>query len=309
MKVALFGGTGFVGGYLVRALLESGHEPSVLVRPGSENKLVENGRCRVTSGDIADEQAIAATLQDCDAAIYNIGILRAFPRRGITFEALHFEGACRVIDAAKRLGVRRFLMMSANGVKSPGTPYQDTKYRADEHLASSGLDWTIFRPSVIFGDSGGMQEISHQLYSELVKPPVPAPAFHNGLSPRGNGVVMSPVSIRDVADAFGAALQNSETIGKTYDLGGPEALTWEEMIKRVAEAAGKKKIILPMPIGLMKIAATLFDWLPFFPATRDQLQMLSEGNVADPAPLESLIDRPAAGFSADNLSYLRDRDY
>lgn len=309
MKVALFGATGFVGGYLVRALLEAGHEPSVLVRPGSENKLVERDRCRVTSGDIADAQAIDATLQDCRATIYNIGILKAFPRRGITFEALHFEGACRVIDAAKRLGVRRFLMMSANGVKSPGTPYQDTKFRADEYLASSGLDWTIFRPSVIFGDSRGMQEFSNQLYNELVKPPVPAPAFHNGVSPKGNGVVMSPVNIHDVADAVVTALQNSETIGKTYELGGPEVLTWEDLVKRVAEGAGKKKSVLPMPIGLMKFAATLFDWLPFFPATRDQLTMLAEGNVADRAALESLIGRPAAAFSAENLSYLRNRDY
>jgi NADH dehydrogenase len=309
MKVALFGSTGFVGGYLVRALLEAGHEPCVLVRPGSETRLVESGRCRVTSGDIADGQAIEATLQDCDAAIYNIGILKAFPRRGITFEALHFDGACRVIDAAKRLGTRRFLMMSANGVKSPGTPYQDTKFRADEYLASSGLDWTIFRPSVIFGDSRGMQEISNQLYNELVRPPVPAPAFHNGVSPGGNGVVMSPVCIHDVADAFVATLRNSETIGKTYELGGPEVLTWEDMVRRVAEGAGRKKIVLPMPIGLMKFAATLFDWLPFFPATRDQLTMLAEGNVADPAALELLIGRPAAAFSAENLSYLRNRDY
>ena len=305
----MFGGTGFVGGYLVRALLEAGHELSVLVRPGSEQKLVASDRCRVTMGDIADSEAMATALQGCDAAIYNIGILRAFPRRGITFEALHFEGACRVVDAAKELGVRRFLMMSANGVKRGGTPYQDTKFRADEYVISSGLDWTIFRPSVIFGDSGGTQEISHQLFSELVMPPVPAPAFHNGAIPKGNGVVMSPVSIDDVADAFVAALQGAETIGKTYELGGPEVLTWEVMVRRVAEAAGKSKVVLPMPIGLMKFAATLFDWLPFFPATRDQLAMLAEGNVADPAALESLIGRKAARFSADNLSYLGSRDY
>ena len=88
--------------------------------------------------------------------------------------------------------------MSANGVKSPGTAYQETKFRAEELLRASGLQWTVFRPSIIFGDSGGLQEITHQLYSELVEPPLPAPYFP--------GVAMSPVSIFDVADAFVGAL-------------------------------------------------------------------------------------------------------
>jgi NADH dehydrogenase len=305
MRIALFGGTGFVGGHLLRALLEAGHEPSVLVRPGSEKKLMESGRCNIAIGDISSREAITATLQGCDAAIYNVGILKAFPRQGITFEALHYDGARSVVDASQQLGVSRFLMMSANGVKCPGTPYQETKFRADEYLMASNLEWTVFRPSVIFGDSNGMQEITNQLYRELVRPPVPAPAFHTGWLPKGNGVVMSPVHIDDVADAFVGALTNPDTIGQVYELGGPEILTWEQMVRRVAEAAGKKKMMLPMPVGFMKFGATLFDWLPFFPATRDQLTMLAEGNTADPAITEMLIGRPPAEFSAENLSYLR----
>lgn len=297
MRVALFGATGFVGNYLVRALVGTGHEPSVLVRPGSEKKLAEAGRCRVARGDIAAEKAIRETLDGCDAVIYNIGLLKEFPRRGITFEEAHFGGVKRVVEAAQDLGVKRFVLMSANGVKSPGTPYQETKFRAEELLRSSGLDWTIFQPSVIFGDSGGTQEITHQLYSELVKPPVPAVAFP--------GVEMSPVFIGDVVDAFVKALADADTIGKTYPLGGPEVLSWKEMVQRVANASGRDKWFVTMPIGLMKLGATLFDWLPFFPATRDQLTMLEEGNTADPAILESLTGRPAAAFNAENLSYLR----
>ena len=297
MRVAIFGATGFVGNYLVRAMLAADHEPSVLVRPGSENKLDAADRCRTTSGDIGSREAIRATLDGCDAVIYNIGLLKEFPRRGITFEEAHFAGVERVIAAARELGVQRFLLMSANGVKSPGTPYQETKFRAEELLKGTDLDWTVFRPSVIFGDSGGSQEITHQLYTELVKPPVPAVAFP--------GVEMSPVFIGDVVDAFVNALSNPETTGKTYALGGPEILTWKEMVQRVARAAGRDKWFVSMPLGLMKIGATLFDWLPFFPATRDQLTMLEEGNTADPAILESLIGRPPAPFDAVNLEYLR----
>lgn len=299
MRVAIFGATGFVGNYLVRALLAAGHELSVLVRPGSESKLVEPDQCRTTSGDIGSEQAIRTTLDGCAAVIYNIGLLKEFPRRGITFEEAHFAGVKRVVEAAQDLGVKRFLLMSANGVKSPGTPYQETKFRAEQLLRSSDTDWTIFQPSVIFGDSGGRQEFSHQLYTELVKPPVPAVAFP--------GVAMSPVFIGDVVDAFVKALSDPDTIGKTYPLGGPEVLSWEAMVRRVAAAAGRDKWFVTMPLGLMKIGATFFDWLPFFPATRDQLTMLEEGNTADPAILESLTGRPAAAFDTEHLGYLAKR--
>jgi uncharacterized protein YbjT (DUF2867 family) len=305
MKIALFGGTGFVGGYMVRTLLAAGHEPSVLVRLGSENKLAESERCRTTTGDISSGGAIGATLQGCDAAIYNIGLLKEYRRKGITFEEAHFGGVRRVVDAAERNGVRRFLLMSANGVKSPGTPYQETKHRAEELVRNSSLDWTIFRPSVIFGDSSGQQEISHQLHVEIVRPPIPAPAFRSGWGKKNNSVVMSPVSVTDVADAFINALSNDDTIGRTIVLGGPEVLTWEDMIVRVAEAAGRRKTLLPVHIGLMKFAARLFDWMPIFPATRDQLTMLAEGNAAEPDELEALNGRPPAPFTTENLDYLR----
>ena len=101
MRVALFGGTGFVGSYLIDTLLDAGHNPSVLVRPGSEHKVRQVGRCRLTQGDIASERAIKTVLKDCDAIIYNIGILRENRRLGITFEELHYAAVERVANAAK----------------------------------------------------------------------------------------------------------------------------------------------------------------------------------------------------------------
>lgn len=305
MQIALFGGTGFVGNYIVDALTAAGHEPSLLVRASSLHKLRRADNCRITQGDISSEDAIATTLSGCDALIYNIGILKEVRKHGITFEELQFRGVARVADAAKRQGVARMLLMSANGVKRPGTSYQETKYRAEELVSNSGLQHTIFRPSVIFGDSHGLQEISSQLYNDLVKPPIPAVGFHTGWNPKGNGVVLSPVHIRDVADAFVAALTNDATIGKTYVLGGPEVLTWTQMIERIATTVGRDKWVLPMPIGVMKFGAMLFDWLPFFPATHEQLTMLAEGNAADPDDIESLIGRPPLPFVPENLAYLR----
>jgi len=303
MRVAIIGGTGFVGGYIVEALLAAGHEPAVLVREGSEDKLGNADRCHLVHGDLSSGDAIRKTLESADAVIYNVGILREDAAQGITFEKLQYEGVVRTIDAARQAGIRRFILMSANGVRADGTPYQATKYRAEEALRESGLDYTIFRPSVIFGDPRGKMEFASQLYRDMVRPPLPAVGFHTGLLDRGD-VEMSPVYVEDVADAFVAAIADPETVGETYALGGPEILSWTEMLERIAKAAGKDKIILPMPIALMRLGATLFDWLPFFPVTRDQLDMLAEGNTADPAVLEQRIGRTPRAFTPEALAYL-----
>ncbi|MDH5621765.1 MAG: NAD(P)H-binding protein [Gammaproteobacteria bacterium] len=299
MQVAIIGGTGFVGSYLTDGLLSAGHSVSMLVRRGSESKLRSAERVRTVTGDIADSASIRRLLEGCDAVIYNVGILREVKRTGNTYEATQYQGVVNTVNAALEVGVRRLLLMSANGVKVPGTPYQETKCRAEAFALESGLDVTVFRPSVIFGDPRGTMEFATQLFREMVRPPVPSVNFVTG-----GGVVMSPIHVKDVADAFLAALEKDECIGKTYVLGGPEALSWKQMVSRIAQAAGREKWFLPMPMGLMRIGATLFDWLPFFPVTRDQLTMLEEGNVADPAVVKNLIGREPRAFDAGSLQYL-----
>lgn len=304
MHVALFGGSGFVGSYLIDHLLEAGHAVSLLVRPGSEQKVVQAEACRLVAGDLGSRQAIDETVAGCDAVIYNVGILREIASRGITFEELHYRTLVRIAESGKSHGISRFLLMSANGVKPQGTAYQETKYRAEEYLKKAGTEFTIFRPSVIFGDPRGKMEIATQLYRDMVRPPVPAIGFHTCFSPGKGQVMMSPVHVAAVAQAFLVALGNPATIGKTYTLGGPETLSWSEMIQRVARAIGRNKLVLPMPIGVMKLAATLLDWLPVFPVTRDQLTMLGEGNAAASADLESLIGSAGPAFQPENLRYL-----
>lgn len=305
MRVAIFGGSGFVGSFLVDALIAAGHEPSLMVRLGSERKVRQAERCRLVAGNLSSTTAIDATLENCDAVIYSVGILKESPKQGITFEELQYNGVVRVAESAKTRGISRFLLMSANGAKSTGTPYQETKFRAEEHVRASGFDVTIFRPSVIFGEPRGRMEIGTQLYAEMISPPIPAVGFFTGWRPYRGAVAMSPVHVEDVAQAFLTALRESSTIGKTYVLGGPEVLSWAEMLRRIARTVGRKKWILPMPIGIMKLAAALLDWLPFFPVTRDQLTMLAEGNTADPAALAQLIGRQPKAFNEAHLAYLR----
>ena len=306
MKVAVIGATGFVGSHIVDSLEQAQHQVSLLVRPGSEDKIPAGDHFRVTKGDVDSADALDATLSGCDAVIYCIGILREFPKQSVTFEALQYEGVVRTVDSARRCAVGRFLLMSANGVRVNGTSYQSTKFRAEEHVLASGLDATIFQPSVIFGNPHGRMEIATQLCRDMVQVPYPAVGFFSGISPRDGAVKMSPVHVQDVARAFSAALDDPSTIGRTFALGGPEEVTWTGMIRTISATVGRRKWILPYPIALMKAAATLFDWLPVFPVTRDQLTMLAEGNTADCADLELLIGQSARRFEPGNLDYLRD---
>lgn len=303
MRVAVIGGTGFIGSYLIDSLLRHNHGPSLLVRPGSDDKVRSPNSCRIVHGDLADERALISTLFDCAAVIFNVGILREQPDKGITFEEVQLRSVRRVIEAAKTCGIRRFLLMSANGIREDGTPYQRTKFLAEEALKASGLQYTIFRPSLVFGDPRGRMEIGTQLKQDVVNLPIPAAGFQTGLF--GGAVEMSPVHVRDVADAFVASLGETETVGKTFTLGGPEDLTWGELVKRVAAASGKSKWVVPAPIPLVKIPVFLLQWLPNFPVTTDQLSMLADGNTAASTELEGLIKRQPEAFSIDNLAYLR----
>ena len=304
MQIAMFGGTGFVGSHIVDALLTQGHSVQLLVRAGSEPKIPRPDSCVTVTGDLASDLAIADTLRDCSAVIYSVGILDEVPSRGITFEALQYEGAVKVAGAAKAAGITRFLLMSANGVRAGGTPYQDTKFRAEQFAREQNLDYTIFRPSVIFGDPRGRMEFATQLCKDMVRPPLPAIDFRAHWSPASPSVRMSPVHVTDVADAFVEALAAPRTIGQTYELGGPEELNWNSIIHRIAAAIGRKKLIIPMPVPLMKVFAQAFGWIPGFPVTKDQLTMLAENNTAGHTELETLIGRKAASFDKGSLAYL-----
>ena len=305
MRVTIIGGTGFVGGYLVDALITAGHKPRLLVRPGSESKVTRASECELVAGSLSDGRAIEQAVDKSDAVIYNAGILRESPRQGVTFDQIHYAGVVDVVDQMIRAGIERLLLMSANGIHPPKTPYQETKCRAEEYVKRSGLAYTIFRPSVIFGDPRGKMEIATQLYEDMIRMPLPAVGFHTGLKASTGQIMMSPVFVQDVADAFVRTLENSDSFAEEYALGGPQQISWTGMLECIASAVGKRKLILPTPISLMKIAAALLDWIPAFPATRDQLTMLADGNTASADALRALIDREPVKFNPESLAYLR----
>lgn len=305
MRVALIGGTGFIGGYIIDRLLDAGHEPAVLVRAGSESKLRAADRCRRVSGDLLDRDALARLMSGADAAIFLVGILRERPSKGITFEAIQYDGARRAIDVAVEQHVGRFLLQSANGARADGTPYQRTKFEAERYLERSALEGTVFRPSIVFGDPRGTTEFCTQLRDQMVRPPLPAASFFDGLSPTEGAAVMSPVHVEDVAAAFVGALEDHGMAGKTYPLGGPEVLTWPDVIRRIAAACGRRKWIVPVPAPLVRLGAFFLDRFPWFPVTRDQLTMLMQGNVVEDREAFERLGIEPQRMSPETLAYLR----
>ena len=307
MKVALFGGTGFVGSYLLDCLISNDYLPQVLVRPGSKNKIRSD--CNIIHGDIADLNAVEKTINGSDVIIYNIGIIRDFPRSGIIFHDLHVKGLVKCMEIAEKLNVKRFILMSANGVKENGTMYQHTKFLADELLQKSNLCWTIFRPSLIFGDprSDFRPEFCTQLKKDMLSLPFPAPLFYEGLLPLNAGTFsMSPIHVENVAEFFVKAINRKESYNKVYDLGGVDEFSWKQIIHLIALASNKNTLKMPAPIMLIKIIAFFLDEFSWFPVTRDQLKMLMEGNIVKEHFFNEFEIIPKY-FDLNNLHYLNKR--
>ena len=308
MKIAVFGGTGFVGSYIIDNLIESQYTPRILVREQSKKKIISADKCDVVIGDIFDEEAIREVISGVDAVIYTIGLIREFPSLGVTFEKLHFEGAVKCMDLTSEAGVKRFILMSANGVCPDGTGYQKTKWMSEQYLKNTDLDWTIFRPSTIFGNprGEGRPEFFTQLKSDLIDLPLPAPLFHQGLLPFNAGsFLMSPIHIKDVAQFFVKSIKEEKYYGQVFELGN-ENHTWKEMLKMLTTALNKNKLMIPAPIGPVMAVASVLDRFSWFPATKDQLTMLAEGNTCDSSKLFADFEIEPTPLNPDNLSYLAD---
>lgn len=301
MRVFVTGLTGFVGSFVGRALLEAGHEVVALVRLGSEPKLGDlEQRVTIAHGDVSQVRSLEAGMAGCDAVINLVGIIKEVPGKGVTFEKLHWEAARNLVEAAKAQGVQRFLQLSANGVKPEGTGYQVTKHRAEEYLKVSGLAWTIFRPSVVFGEPHGRMNFVTELAAPMRFAPA-FPIFGEGDFP------MQPVAGGDLALALTRALTTPETIGKTYCVGGARTLTYKEVAGTIARALGREHMpLVSVPLPFVQMGVSLGEHMPHFPLTRDQLAMLVEGNAcADMAWAEELGITPQA-FTVEALRFLKE---
>ncbi len=306
MKVALFGGTGFVGSYIIDELLSHKYSPKLLVRESSEKKLLKASKCEIIVGDLTNKAAMAKLIKSADVVIYSIGLVREFPHKGITFQETQFDGVKDSVDLAKEYGIKRYILVSANGAKLDGTKYQSTKYLAEEYLKHSDLEWTIFRPSLCFGDprGGGRPEFCSQLKKDMLKLPIPSPNFHSGLLPLNAGkFALSPIHIKNVAEFVVKSIELENSKKKTYLLGG-EAYYWPDLVKTMAASYGKKKWMIPAPAIGAKMLAFFFERFAWFPITRDQVTMLIESNVCDSKEHFESFEIEPIPYNTETLSYL-----
>ena len=318
MKVAIIGGTGFVGSYIIDELISKKITPRVLVRNGSENKLLQPDKTECIFGDIENKSSIKETLEGCSAVIYLIALIREFPAENLTNDRLQYAGVKKVVEVCEEIGLKRFILMSALGVNKnrKTSQYMISKYKAEEVMENSSLDWSIIRPSSLFGDprGGGRPEFCLMLNKQLLNLipfpkflPFPAPSFFKGLNLFKSGLfALSMIHAKDVATVFVSSIEDQDMIKKTIEIGGSEEVSWNRIITTIAKVTGQKVFMLPTPFFIVSFIASLLDRFSWFPAGQDQLNDLILGNTCDSTSILKKYNFNPIKFNAESISYIKE---
>ena len=288
MRVLVTGATGFVGLEILSQLHQQGHSIRILARnPQSPRvrQLVSSFSAEVHPGDVLNAATLAGAANNTVAVVHLVGIISEVGQ--CTFENVHTRGTQNMVAAAQQAGVGRYIHMSALGTRpNAASRYHQTKWAAEELVRHSALEFTIFRPSLIYGP--GDQFIN--LFAKIIRrsPIVPLLASRRAR--------FQPVPVEAVATAFAKSLLEPKSVGQTYALCGPEALTLSDIVDRIQDVLGKRRLKLRLPLGLARCQAACLEF--FFqrllhappPLNRDQLLMLQEDNIGDPQPANDLFD-------------------
>ncbi len=286
--ILVTGGSGFVGPHVVHALRAADLQVRCLVRDPTRSGALERWGCEVVRGDVTDAASVRRAVEGCDTVVHLVAILAGTPE---DFERVMIGGGRNVVEAARAEGVGRFVLMSALGTGEETkdlVPYYHAKWRVEQAVQESGIDHTIFRPSFIFGSDGGILPTLLRLVRWSPVTPI-----------MGDGRQRSqPIWVEDVAAFFARSLELEEARNRTFELGGPEAVTWNQLYERIRHVLGKRRATVHLPIALMRKQAALLERLPRPPLTRDQLTMLQgPDNVCDMRPALATFELPLVGLS------------
>lgn len=275
-RLVILGGTGFVGRHLVPRLVRDGHAITVLTRNRDRKReLAVLPRVRLVNADVHDAATLSRQLAGADAAINLVGILNE--RRGESFRKVHVELTQSLVAACRERGVPRLLQMSSLRAGEGDSGYLRSRGEAEERVQSSPLAWTIFRPSVVFGAGDGL----FFRFASLLKiaPVLPLARAH---------AKFQPVFVGDVAEAFARAIAHPHTVGHVYELGGPRTIELGELVRWTARMTGRRRLVLPLPDALGYVQATVGEWLPGKPISRDNFRSLTLDSVAHDDGLAAL---------------------
>ena len=294
MTVMVTGATGFLGRRVVQALLDRGKDVRCLVRSPGAEAMFDLDRVDVHYGSVTDPASLRAAFYDLEEVVHLVAVIQE--RGGATFVRINVEGTRNVLEAAKDAGVRRFVHLSAIGAQeNPAMRYLYSKWVAEQLVFSSGIPYTILRPSLLFGEG---DEFMNAL-AGLVRTMPLVPVIGNGKNE------FQPVSVDDVARCTANAVDNPRLRNRRVEIGGPQRLTYDQIVDQVAFTMGVRRWKLHVPVALMRFPVWLTEKLfskP--PVTKDQLAMLRVPNYPESDTIPGIF-----GFSPKqvngNITYVR----
>jgi uncharacterized protein YbjT (DUF2867 family) len=279
MTVLVTGGTGFIGPHVIHALRAREVPVRALVRdPAKAGKLSAWG-VELVRGDVTDRAALRTAVAGVDVVVHLVSIITGRPQ---DFERVMAQGTRDLVAAAQEAGVRRIVLASALGLdeqSKDAVPYYRAKWEMERAVRESGLEHVIFRPSFMFGKDGGALPTFVRLARFAPVTPVVGPGTQR----------LQPIWVEDLAEYFARAVDEPGVANRTFEVGGPDAPTWNEFWAQLKRVLGSRRPTLHVPFGLMRAQATLTERLPGAPVTRDQLTMLQLGDniVTSPDAVET----------------------
>jgi uncharacterized protein YbjT (DUF2867 family) len=268
VTVLVTGGTGFIGPHVIHRLRAQDVRVRALVRdPAGDARLAAWG-VEPASGDVTDPASLRAACEGVDAVIHLVAIIKGRPA---DFERVMADGTRNVVAAAQEAGVRRFVLASALGLderSKEAVPYFAAKWEMERAVRESGIEHVIFRPSFVFGRDGGVLPT----FVRLARFAPVTPIIGSGTQR------LQPIWIEDLAEYYARAITEPAAANRTFDLVGPEAVSWNEFWERLKRVLGVRRPSVHVPFAAMRIQAILTERLPGAPVTRDQLTMLELGD-------------------------------
>ena len=279
MTVLVTGGTGFVGPHVVHALRAKETPVRALVRDPARATSLAAWGVELAAGDVTDPASLRAACEGVDAVVHLVAIIKGRPQ---DFERVMSEGTRNVVAAAQEAGVRRFVLASALGLderSKDAVSYFAAKWEMERAVRESGLEHVILRPSFVFGRDGGVLPTFIRL--ARIAPVTPIIG--------GGRQRLQPIWIEDLAEYYSLAIDEQAAANRTFELGGPDAVSWNEFWERLKRVLGVRRPSVHVPFAAMRLQATLTERLPGAPVTRDQLTMLELGDnvVTDPSAVET----------------------
>jgi uncharacterized protein YbjT (DUF2867 family) len=267
MKILVTGGTGFVGPQIVHALRAQGRDVRALVRRPERATRLAGWGAEIVTGDVTDAASLRAAAAGCTHFVHLVAIIKG---SSSDFHRVMTQGTLHCIEAARETGIERFVLMSALGTSEATkntVPYFASKWAMEQETVRSGLEYTIFRPSFIFGRGGALPTFLKQVrYSPLV-------------TVIGTGQQrIQPIWVEDVAQFFALGVDHPQAANRTFEVGGPDVVTWNELYLKIADVLGKRRRLVHVPSRLARTGAQLTQWAPGAPLTTDQIAMIEAGD-------------------------------